>query len=485
MVRVRFAPSPTGFAHIGNFRTAIFAWLYARKHNGQFLLRIEDTDRERLVPGAVKYILESLEWLGLDIDEGPSPEELKKIGEYWDGAPTMGGACAPYVQSLRVEKYREAAEQLIKAGYAYRCDCTPEKLAAEREEQQKRKESHVGYSGFCRDRNVSADTKHVVRFRISDNLHLKLKDGAMGDISWDEPPLADPVLLKSDGMPTYHLACVVDDHAMGITHVMRGQEWISTAPIHLLLYKAFGWEAPQFCHLPLILGPDGKKLSKRHGAEPLNVLREKGFLPEAVLNFVSLIGWNPGDEREIFKRDDLIQAFSLERLNPASGIFDSEKLHWMNGVYIRALPIEEFIERGVPYLEQAGLKVNMERWRAIAPHVQERTKLMPDIVDRVDFLFKDEIERDTKAMFKKGMDEATAKVILHDVKEALEKIDDFSAPNIEACMRQLVADKEWNLGPAINVVRIAVTGKSVTPPLFESIAALGKADTLKRLQEAL
>jgi len=485
MVRVRFAPSPTGFAHIGNFRTAIFAWLYARKHNGQFLLRIEDTDRERLVPGAVKYILESLTWLGIDIDEGPSEDELKQINEYWDGAPKMKGAYGPYIQSLRKDIYKEAAEQLIKAGYAYRCDCTAEKLAAERAEQQARKESHLGYSGFCSDRNVSPDTKHVIRFRIPDELHLKVQDGAMGEIAWDNPPLADPVLLKSDGMPTYHLASVVDDHAMQITHVMRGQEWISTTPIHLMLYKAFGWEAPQFCHLPLILGPDGKKLSKRHGAEPLNVLAEKGFLPEAVLNFVSLIGWNPGSEQEIFQRDELIQAFSLERLNPSSGVFDVEKLLWMNGVYVRSLAANDFAQRVLPYIEQAGLKVDLKRWEVIAPHVQERCKLLPDIIDRVDFLFKDEIERDTKAMFKKGMDEVQAKVILHDVGESLAKISDFTAENIENCLRQLVGDKGWNLGPAFSVIRIAVTGKTVTPPLFESIVALGKEDTLKRLKEAL
>ncbi|MGI6525638.1 MAG: glutamate--tRNA ligase [Bdellovibrionota bacterium] len=485
MVRVRFAPSPTGFAHIGNFRTAIFAWLFARKHGGQFLLRIEDTDRERLVSGAVRYIIESLQWLGLNIDEGPSVEELKKIGEYWDEAPQLGGASAPYVQSLRVDRYKAVAEELIAAGYAYRCDCTAERLAAERAEQEARKESHLGYSGYCRERHVSAESKHVVRFKIPDSLHIKLQDLALGEISWDEPPLADPVLLKSDGMPTYHLASVVDDHAMEITHVMRGQEWISTTPLHLLLYKACGWDPPHFCHLPLILGPDGKKLSKRHGAEPLDVIRDKGFLPEAVLNFVTLIGWNPGDEREIFNRDELIEAFSLERLNPASGVFDVEKLLWMNGMYIRALPPQEFAKRALPYIEKSGLKVDLKRWEMIAPHVQERAKVLPDVVERVDFLFKDVIERDTKAMFKKGMDEATAKVILHDVAEALSKLDDFSVEAVETCLRKLVEEKGWNLGSAFGVIRIAVTGKTVTPPLFESIVALGKEDTLKRLQEAL
>ncbi len=484
MVRTRFAPSPTGFAHIGNFRTAIYAWLYARQNNGQFLLRIEDTDRERLVPGAVRYIMESLAWLGLDIDEGPSHEELKAIGEYWDGAPNFGGDCGPYVQSLRKDRYKEAAEKLIELGVAYRCDCTAERLAAEREEQMARKVPHVGYSGYCRDRNVSPDSKHVVRLRIPDAMHAVMNDAAMGEITWDSPSLADPVLLKSDGMPTYHLASVVDDHAMGITHVMRGQEWISTAPIHIYLYQAFGWEPPVFCHLPLILGPDGKKLSKRHGAEPLDVIREKGFLPEAVLNFVTLIGWSSGDDQEIFSRDELIKAFSLSRINPAGGIFDAEKLQWMNGVYIRNLDSEEFAKRAIPYLEKEGLTVDRKKWDIMAPHVQERAKVLPDVIEKVDYIFKDKIERETAAMFKKGITKEIALQIIDEAKKIIESEQNFEAEVLENDMKAMLEPNGWKIGPTFGVIRIAVTGKTVTPPLFPSIVALGREETLKRLNEA-
>ena len=484
MVRVRFAPSPTGFQHVGGFRTALYAWLFARRHGGQFLLRVEDTDQERRVQGAVRYLLESLMWLGMDIDEGPSREELRAIGEDWEGAPQLGGLHGPYIQSLRKERYREAAEQLIAAGYAYRCDCTAERLEQERAEQTAQKVSIMGYSGYCRDRNVPADTRHVVRLRIPEDLSISLKDLSRGEIAWDHPPLRDAVLLKSDGLPTYHLASVVDDHAMQITHVLRGEEWISTTPIHLMLYKAFGWEPPQFCHLSLILGPDGKKLSKRHGAESLDVLREKGLLPEAVFNYMVLVGWSPGNDQELFTREELIKAFSLDRLNRAGGVFDQEKLTWMNGVYIRALPPGEFAERAIPYLEKAGLEVDRARWDMIAPHVQERTKLMPDIVPRVDFLFKDAIERETKEMFKKGMDRDTALAIIDAAKERLAAVSDFSVPMIEQTLRGLIEERGDKVGPAFGVVRIAVTGKTVTPPLFESLAALGREETVRRLEEA-
>jgi glutamyl-tRNA synthetase len=326
-IRTRFAPSPTGFSHVGNFRTAMYAWLHARHCGGKFLLRLEDTDQERLVPGAVRYIIESLQWLGVDIDEGPSHEELKAVNEYWEGAPNLGGPHGPYIQSRRTELYKKYAEELIAKGHAYRCDCTSEMLEKEREEQAAGKES-IGYAGRCRTRDVPADVKHVVRFKIPEKVSLRLDDAVRGTVTWESPSLKDPVLLKSDGFPTYHLACVVDDHLMEISHVMRGEEWLSTTPLHLMLYDAFGWEKPVFCHLSQVLGGDGKKLSKRHGADSLNVLKENGYLPEAILNYVVLVGWSPGegDAQEVFTRDELIKKFSLDHLNSAGGIFDGAKL---------------------------------------------------------------------------------------------------------------------------------------------------------------
>jgi glutamyl-tRNA synthetase len=303
-VRTRFAPSPTGFQHLGGFRTAFFAWLLAKHHGGKFLLRVEDTDQERSVPGAIKFIIEELAWFGIQIDEGPNRAELKSLGEDWDAAPNLGGECGPYIQSLRLPRYKEVAEQLVEKGFAYRCDCTPEMLERERNEQMARKEQ-PGYSGYCRTRNVGADTKHVVRFKMPQRRAISFNDAIRGRVAWDTIPLRDTVILKSDGFPMYHLAVVVDDHDMKISHVLRGIEWLSSTPIHLLLYEALGWEPPVFAHLPVVNGPDGKKLSKRTGAAKSSELREKGFLAEAVLNYVSLIGWAPGEgsDQEIFTRD--------------------------------------------------------------------------------------------------------------------------------------------------------------------------------------
>jgi len=343
-VRTRFAPSPTGFQHIGGFRTEFYAYLLAKRHGGQFLLRIEDTDQERLVPGAVAYILKELKWFGMLPDEGPSKEELEKIGEYEEGIAAPGGPCGPYVQSLRLARYREVAEELISKGFCYRCDCTHEMLEKERNEQIARKEL-PGYSGHCRDQNVSADKAHVIRFRMPEIINVALNDAVKGLVSWDSVPMRDPVLLKSDGFPIYHLAVVVDDHDMRISHVMRGDEWLSSAPLHLKLYEALNWQAPVFAHLPVVLGSDGKKLSKRHGASLVSAFRDEGYLAEALLNFVTLVGWSPGEgeEQEVYTKDELISRFALEQINKASAVFDYAKLEWMNGVYIRNLTLDKFV----------------------------------------------------------------------------------------------------------------------------------------------
>ncbi len=483
-VRTRFAPSPTGFQHIGGFRTAIYAWLLARHFDGKFLLRIEDTDQERRVPGAIKYVLESFKWLGIEIDEGPSEEELSKIGEPCQGLG-VGGTFGPYIQSLRLPRYREIAEELIKIGVAYRCDCTSEMLERERFEQMARKEL-PGYSGYCRTRDVPADKRHVVRFKMPHKVSIRVEDGVKGLVSWDSVPMRDPVLLKSDNFPTYHLAVVVDDHDMEISHVLRGDEWLSSLPLHVLLYDALGWEKPKFCHLPVVLGSDGKKLSKRHGATSLEVFKEQGYLSQALVNYTTLVGWSPGEgeEQEVFTREELIQRFSVDHINNASAVFDYNKLNWMNGIYLRNSSDSQFTEYCQPYFEKAGFAPSATAWAIIAPHVKERVRTLPEVPPMVEFLCRDQIHRDLPEMFQKGVDKPKAIEILRTAVGKLSALATFEPSAIEAALRALAEELGLKVGPVFVVLRIAVTGKKVTPPLFESFAALGKEKTLRRLEEA-
>jgi glutamyl-tRNA synthetase len=324
-----------------------------------------------------------------------------------------------------------------------------------------------------------------VRFKIPEDRAITLNDAVKGPVTWEQIILRDPVLLKSDGFPTYHLATVADDHDMEISHVMRADEWLSTAPLHLLLFEALEWTPPVFAHLPPVLGADGKKLSKRHGATFLSSFREAGYLPEAILNFMALIGWSAGEgeEEEIFSLEELTRRFTLERVNNAGGVFSYEKLKWMNGVYIRKLSVEDLSARLKPFLEAAGLKVDEEKLRLIAPHIQPRLELLPDAAPLVDFLFQDAIERDMPAMLKKGMDAAKARELCLAAAERLKNLAEFAAAPIEAALREVAEQCGAGVGPAFMVVRIAVTGKKVTPPLFESIHVLGREAALRRLVE--
>jgi glutamyl-tRNA synthetase len=485
-IRTRFAPSPTGFQHIGGFRTAFYAWLLAKHFGGKFLLRIEDTDRERLVPGAVRYIIEELAWFGITIDEGPSHADLAAAGELWDGAPELGGGCGPYIQSLRLPRYQEVAERLVAEGHAYRCDCTTEMLERERLEQMARKEA-PGYSGYCRNRNVPKETKHTVRFKMPTKRSVSFVDAIRGRVTWDSIPLRDSVVLKSDGFPTYHLAVVVDDHDMKITHALRGIEWLSSTPLHLLLYEALGWEPVTFAHLPVINGPDGKKLSKRHGAPKSTELREQGYLPEALMNFVSLIGWSPGEgsEQEVFSRDELVKTFALPQITQSSGVFDPTKLLWMNGVYIRNLPVADFIARAQPFLEAAGVEVPTEAFAALAPHVQERVKVLTEVPAMIEFLSNKPLQRSMEAMFHKGVDAAKARQIVTEAIEKISALPEFTVQALDQALRALAEEVGLKAGPTFVVLRVAVTGKTITPPLFESFAVLGRDAVVSRLRETL
>jgi glutamyl-tRNA synthetase len=490
-IRTRFAPSPTGFQHIGGMRTAFYAWLLAKSNNGKFILRIEDTDQERRVPGAVRFIIEELAWFGIMPDEGPAPSELEMIGESYQGMPEFSGQHGPYVQSLRLERYQEVAEELVRKGFAYRCDCTPEMLEKERAEQMARREV-PGYSGFCRTRQVGADSSHVIRFKMPHKPSLSIDDAVKGRVAWESVPLKDPVLFKSGKFPTYHLAALVDDHDMRVSHVMRGDEWLPSTPLHLLIYQALGWEPPIFAHLPVVLGTDGKKLSKRSGAASSSDLRELGFLPEALLNYVVLVGWSPGEgeEQEIFTRDELINKFSLSGVNRSSGVFDIAKLSWMNGAYIRKLSDQEFDKAALPFLVAGGAydDNNSEhkiRWQAIAPHVRERIKTLKEVPEMTDFLFKEQISRELDAMISKKMDQALAVKVLTEVQNRLKLVENFTPEAIEPALNEAASFLELKTGPVFIALRIATTGKKATPPLFESLAALGKELSLQRIAEAI
>ena len=484
-VRTRFAPSPTGFLHVGGVRTYYFAWLLARKHKGQFLLRIEDTDRERLVPGAVEAIFRDMEWLDITIDEGPSTEEIEKAGYGWSGAKGPGGPYGPYIQSLRKDRYKVIAEELVLKGHAYRCDCTSEELERERQEQMANKVP-PGYSGRCRERNVSPASKHVIRLKVPREKTIVMEDAIRGPIQWSDVALRDSVLLKSDGFPTYHLAVVVDDHDMQISHVLRGEEWLSTAPLHVLTYDALGWERPIFAHLPSVLGPDGKKLSKRHGSADIKSFRDAGFLPEALLNYLLLVGWAPGEgeEQEIFTRGEMIERFTLNGVSPGAGIFSEQKLRWMNGMYIRQLPLAEYGKRLRTFIETAGFQIDENRYEAILPSAQSRMEVLTDGPGLLGFLFQEPLVRDLEALKNlKGADVATVKKILHAARETLQGIQPFDIPAIEAAMKELPPKLELKTGPVLESIRIAVTGKKGTPPLADSMVALGKETSLQRIVE--
>ena len=499
-VRVRFAPSPTGFLHVGGLRTALFNWLFARKHNGVFILRLEDTDQKRFTPGGVKAIMDGLLWLGLQWDEGPDKASLRRMqtNEDYDGAPDAGGPFGPYVQSQRLKSYQDAAGELIARGAAYRCDCTPERLAQVRQEQIARKEQ-PRYDRHCRFKSpgeVDPDKPHVVRLAVPLEGMTTVHDLIRGDIAVDYGKLDDFVILKSDGFPTYHLAAMVDDHAMQVTHVLRGDEWLPSLPRHYLIYRSFGWEPPVFAHLPVILNPSGKgKMSKRRAQASggkfeesvfVTEFRDEGYLPEAMRNFLAFVGWAPGSgiEKEIMPLDELIDLFSLEHVNPAPAAFPYDKLDWMNKQYISALSPGELAGRVYPFLVDAGLEVDYDHLLKIAPDSQERLVTLKDAVEATDFLFVETVTPDPQQLVGKGMTTGQTRDVLRQVEEFLRAFEPFEAEPMEHAMRALADQAGMKPGPFFTPIRVAVTGKTVSPPLFGSIAALGREKTIERLRNA-
>ena len=477
-VRVRYGPSPTGEPHIGNIRTALFDWLLARRCGGQFIVRIEDTDQSRRVEGAEEQILDALRWLGLDWDEGPD----------------IGGPHAPYRQSERLPLYRAAAERLLESGRAYRCFCPPERLDALRKAQQQQK-LPPGYDRRCRGLSASAaaaaEAEHgpgAVRFAMPQSGTTVVDDALRGAVEFRNELLDDHVLLKRDGFPTYHLASVVDDRAMRISHVIRGEEWLPSAPRHVAEYAALGWPPPIWVHVPIIRGADKGKLSKRHGAASVRAYAEQGFLPEALLNFIALLGWAKDESTTIMSRDEIRESFSINGLGLASAMFDIERLVEMNARYIRGLAAEEFLERGRPWLERAvGRPLDLAPLLPVAAAIQERVKLLPEIVDYADFFYAsgplDYSNAELMGRGYRGKPWAALEAI-EAALAALRGLQPWSAEQIEAALRRLAEQRGEKPGALFTPIRVAATGKRIAPPLFDTLQVLGRTAALERLNAA-
>jgi len=471
-VRLRFAPSPTGYPHLGNIRTALFNWFFARHHGGKFILRIEDTDIARKVEGAVEVILDSLRWLGLDWDEGP------------------------YFQSQRLPIYHEIARKLLEEGRAYLCYCSPERLDTMRQEQTKRKQPPK-YDRHCRDLTQQERTRleatgitPVIRFKTPLEGETNFHDLIYGQITFKHDTLDDFVLLKSDSYPTYHLANIVDDHLMSISHVLRAEEWLSSTPRHVLLYQALNWQPPQFAHLPMILGPDRAKLSKRHGATNINEYQKQGYLPDAMINFLALLGWSIDDRTELLSKEELIKHFSLERVGKTAAIFNKDKLEWMNGVYLRKLSLGEFVQQAMPFLdrelpESVRRPLDENYVSEVLSLIQERAKTLAEVPQLASFFFLDELQYDTGLFLKGKMDAKSAAEAITIASRKLEKVATWDAATLEGILRLLATELNLGTGEFFGLLRVAVTGRTAAPPLFQTMAVLGKVKCLKRFDMAL
>jgi glutamyl-tRNA synthetase len=478
-IRVRYAPSPTGYLHIGALRTALYNYLFAKSNDGSFILRIEDTDRNRYVEGSVEDIKRSIEWAGLTIDEGPG----------------VGGDYGPYTQSERTDLYKKYANELLEKGYAYKCFCTSQRL----EEMRKQQKNSTGYDRLCRylspeevKQKEEQDLPYVIRFKMPIEGETVVEDNIRGKITIANQNLQDQVLLKSDGFPTYHLAAVVDDHLMNISHIMRGEEWINTTPLHIQLYKAFGWTPPVFAHLPVILSAKGKgKMSKRDGDTMVKDYIEKGYLPDAMINFIVNLGWAYDDKTDTYDLNELEKIFSIDKIGKAAPRFQLEKLNHFNEYYIRKLRIDELLEKSKPYLEKDGINVGemnedeKNRLKEILKLVQERITILTDITDWIKFFFLDELEyKKPKDLIQKKMDKEKATTLLNAVIDVIEK-NEFTVESLEQNIKSLMGELGIKGKPFFMTIRVAVTGSPVSPPLYESMVLLGKEQTLKNLRRSI
>ena len=478
--RVRFAPSPTGRLHIGGARTALYDYLLARRTKGKFVLRIEDTDRKRFVPGAEEEIYEALSWLGMEWDEGPD----------------VGGPHAPYRQSERVDIYLEHAEQLVESGHAYYCFCTPERLATVRKEQQARKEP-PRYDGLCRrlSPEEASQRKHdgetaVVRFKTPQEGQTVGVDVIRGEITVDNATLDDYIISKSDGLPTYHLAAMVDDHLMGITHVLRTSEWLPTFPLHVLIYESYGWEQPAWVHMSVLLNPSGKgKLSKRHSSgesqavHPLE-FKKLGYVPQAAVNWLVLMGWSYDDHTEFFEMVDLIEKFSLAKLSASPAAVNFSKLDHFNGLHIRSLSEQELVEKLLPYFHAANLSVTEDQLLRVAPLIQERIRTLDEAVDMAGFLFRDPVKPVPQALVGKNMSPDESSEAIRRSIAVVKEFGQLETDRLEFSLRELAEALSLKVGQLFGILRIAVTGQRVSPPLIETMELLGKELVIERLEAA-
>jgi nondiscriminating glutamyl-tRNA synthetase len=483
-VRTRFAPSPTGSVHIGNLRTALFAYLIAKKYNGKFLLRIEDTDQKRLVDDSVERIFKALKWVGIEIDEGAHDIKNGEIEEKGD--------LGPYIQSKRLAIYREYAEKLIEEGKAYYCFCTPERLKELREEQQRNKRSPMYDKRCCEispeeaKKRVAAGEVHTIRLKVPRNRRVEFCDLVYGKISVNSETIDDQVLIKSDGFPTYHLAVVVDDHLMKISHVVRGEDWIPSAPKHVLLYEYFGWDLPVFIHLPNVLGENHKKLSKRQGDVSVSDFRQKGYLPETVVNFLALLGWNPKTNDEIFSMEELIKKFDERGLHKAGAIFDHRKFDWMNAYYIKQKNKEELFDLCLPYFEEfekeRGVVISNEMKEKIIVVEGQRMKKLSEITSNIDLYFSF-TEYDKRLLTWKDMSDDEIKKTLEKMKDAISGIEDLTdLKKIENTLLEVAGEAR---GQYLWPLRVALTGKEKSPSPFEIVWVIGKEESINRINAAI
>ena len=496
-VRVRFAPSPTGPLHIGGVRTALYNYLFAKQHQGDFILRIEDTDSQRFVPGAEEYIQETFNWLGLEFDESP-----KKGGRY-----------GPYRQSERKDIYRQYVQQLLDKGAAYIAFDTPEELAAKRKEipnfqydasTRMQMRNSLTLSKEETQALLDSHSQYVVRIKVEPGIDITVDDLIRGEVTINSSVLDDKVIYKSaDELPTYHLANVVDDHLMQITHVIRGEEWLPSAPLHVWLYKSLGWEdsMPRFAHLPLLLKPEGSgKLSKRDGdrlgfpvfplqwedpetGEIFSGYRESGYLPEAVINFLALLGWNPGTEQEIFSLEELIDAFSFERCSKSGARFDYEKARWFNHKYILATPDEQLVDMFMPILEEKNVVASRDYVTKVVALVKDRVNFVNELWDQSSYFFVAPTDYDAKTVRKRWKAETPDQ--MRELIDILEKMDDFSAENQEKIIMKWIRDNEYHLGNVMNAFRLALVGEGKGPHIFGITVLLGKEETIARLKKAI
>lgn len=484
-MRTRFAPSPTGLLHVGGLRTALFAWLVAKQSKGTFLLRIEDTDQARNLPGAVENILRTLEWVGLSPDEGVILD---------NDVPIQKGNKGPYVQSERLDLYKKYADQLIASGHAYPCFCTEERLTQMREEQTKQKRAPMydrhclSLSGDVIKKRLENNEKHVIRLKMPHGEKIQIEDEVRGPMEFQAHLVDDQVLVKSDGFPTYHLAHVIDDHLMEIDMVVRGEEWLSSLPKHIVLFEALEWNPPKYAHIPLLLNKDRTKLSKRQGDVSAESYAEKGYLPEAMINFLAFLGWNPGTTQELFSTKELIEAFSLDRVQKSGAVFDLEKLDWLQGQWIRKMSPKEFADRIRPIVSmqfpEAKHDKDFEKKTAL---IQERVTLLPEALDMMSFFYETPTVSEEVLLNKKqGVEKNTIATLIDAILTSLEPISDkkWNEESIKVALEDMMIKKDLKRGQVLWPLRAILTGKPFSPGAFEVAAALGKKETIARLTAA-